>query len=476
MSHSKRNTSLAFFTSHERSQLREFWGSQSTRLTRDSFLPFGSCSLCLLPSKDPVCCNGESTSTAATTNSQGTAHPDIATPTKSSLGKGKCHLFCRECIVANLLKQKKELKRLEKQGLSLCAEAEEQEGREEAEARQRALDEFEKVQAGLETVASEHGTHARDRNRRKEYDFKLGNKPDVAGTTAASVLQQRVGDGPLRIESTAHERKKEQQQPDLPPDEGQEETTRKRKFDLDEDELLRVAQSERSKARKALASEKSEAAKSDLPSFWVPSLTPDQRQDQRGDDKTPIASSGLALARIAAGGAGVGSAQPVCPGSTSAENAHSLSLKTLVSVQFTEEKSSRTNANDKAVAEVDGKTRVCPACSRPLTNASKAVLAKPCGHVVCVTCVEKFVLDADDDPFLADGEEGKKKKTVRCFVCSEDVAEKRSRKKDKEGKDGKQKQEKEKIRPGLVEISSEGTGFAGAGKNIVARKGVAFQC
>jgi len=62
--------------------------------------------------------------------------------------------------------------------------------------------------------------------------------------------------------------------------------------------------------------------------------------------------------------------------------------------------------------------------------------------------------DADDPHAL--GEEG-----MRCFVCSVDLS-------------GKKNKDKPKSR--LLEISSEGTGFAGGGVNVVKRTGVAFQC
>lgn len=75
--------------------------------------------------------------------------------------------------------------------------------------------------------------------------------------------------------------------------------------------------------------------------------------------------------------------------------------------------------------------------------------------------------EGKDAHAVDEGEEG-----VRCYVCEADLSGRKVKEKDGEGK----KKDRESVKPGLVEIRSEGTGFAGGGKNMASREGVAFQC
>ncbi|KAK5174529.1 uncharacterized protein LTR77_001609 [Saxophila tyrrhenica] len=332
MSHSKRNTSLAFFTSHEREELKAHWGSKSTRLTRDSFLPFGSCQLCLLSARDPVACPSHG------------------------------HLFCRECAVSNLLAQNQELKRLKKESERRQLEDEEERNLNEETDKAKALEEFERTQAGF----TSNGV-----KRKRQADVEDGFK-------------HGTGD---------------------------------------------------EKASKRRASDKQGAGEES--SFWVPSKIPDNK---KADVKTI-------------------KAQPTCP-AAAADEQHPFTLKTLVAVNFSED--DRTG-DKNAPSTAEGKVRACPSCDKALSNSTKAVLAKPCGHVLCKPCSDKFQRPPEKTAHEEHDE------TVRCYVCQEDVTPGR-KVKQKEGK------EKVKVERGLVELSSDGTGFAGSGKNMVKRQGVAFQC
>ena len=84
-------------------------------------MPFGSCSLCLEIAREPVSCQ-------------------------------RGDVFCRECALANILAQKKELKRASKVKKEAERELAEKTAREEHEENNRAIEHFELTQAGLSTT------------------------------------------------------------------------------------------------------------------------------------------------------------------------------------------------------------------------------------------------------------------------------------------------------------------------------------
>ncbi|OAQ68237.1 zinc finger containing protein [Pochonia chlamydosporia 170] len=348
MSHSKRNTSRAVFTSHERALAKANWSSSSARLNRDSFLPFGSCGLCLEIVRDPVACQ---------------------------LGD----IFCRECALANLLAQKKEIKRADKSRHGAQQEAARAKAAEDDEDTKRAVLTFEKTQAGL-TDVKKRGISDQDDGAGRE------TLPAATGT--------------------------------------------KRKFALDEDELLRIAKADKAKARKAIDDEK--AAKPTLPSFWTPSLTPDVQDSKLAAEVKNVKTT------------------PTCPASTD-DNPHAISMQKLVTVHFQQSTDPTTNK---------GGQFTCPSCLKSLSNSSSPVMAQPCGHVLCLNCVKKFLVPQGRQT-LSDEEQ-----PLMCYVCDTPVV----------GKTARYGSSTPKLPAGLVLLKSEGTGFSARGSNTVERSGVAFQC
>lgn len=102
--------------------------------------------------------------------------------------------------------------------------------------------------------------------------------------------------------------------------------------------------------------------KTNLPSFWIPSLTPQATESrvEKPDNKVYCPMSG----------------KPI-------------KLKDLVSVKFTVANATESEKNKSIVAR---KVRyICPVTHDVLGNSVPCAVLKPSGNVVTITCVEKFI-------------------------------------------------------------------------------------
>lgn len=194
MAHSKRNTSLPHFTSYERDLLKSSWGTKRGVIGRDSFLPFGSCRLCLHPAREPV--------VACATNGD---------------------LFCRECAISDLLSQRQEIKRLEKERDEAKKRLAEEEERALDEARTRELRDFELVSMGLDAAAKKNNGSSQSQND----ESSKKRKADTSEALAAFKAREVEVDG-----------------------------KRKKVFELDDKEMARIAREEQERLKNELKKEK----------------------------------------------------------------------------------------------------------------------------------------------------------------------------------------------------------------------------
>ncbi|ORY41818.1 hypothetical protein BCR35DRAFT_336415 [Leucosporidium creatinivorum] len=258
------------------------------------------------------------------------------------------HLYCQECIVTSLLAQKKDIKRQNILLERMRAESEEELAAARAAARERVVREFESAQTSL------------------------GSK-----TTA--------GKASLTGPST-----------------GGAERGTKRKFDLDEDEIERLAKEATEEAMGRTAMELAESRKAKLPNFWLPSLTPSSTPDAVLDVKL----------------------QTLCQ---VAKPAHPISLKSLTVVKFETEKGDATSTDISCI---------CPCCRKSLTNNVKAYVVRPCGDVLCNTCVDTLC-----------------RPDKACAHCGTGLD----------------------VKKPFIELKREGTGFAAGGQAEAKRFDLAFQ-
>ncbi|ORZ00409.1 hypothetical protein BCR43DRAFT_140319 [Syncephalastrum racemosum] len=208
--HSKNNTASSVFTYHESKSLD--YGTKKQRIGRDSYREYDACFLCLQTARDPVACT------------QG-------------------HLACRECIYESILLQKQNIQREQKAQEQKLKALEDQRLREEEEAKQTFLDEFEKTQTSM----------LGSRKKSIKEPSPVDKNPSSPSTPSAGI---------------------------------------KRSF---EESAKEAAQKDLEVTSERLANEKAEASKSKLGSFWLPSLTPEAAKQYK-DEIKPVNTQTMCLA------------------------------------------------------------------------------------------------------------------------------------------------------------------------------------
>ncbi|SGZ26063.1 BQ5605_C024g09826 [Microbotryum silenes-dioicae] len=295
------------------------------------------------------------------------------------------HLYCHECILSALVAQKKDMQRQQAILESIRREAQVEMKNAREAARQRVVDEFESSQNGLGSGLID-GKAKRRTGRANAELGKAGEKRNAGA------------------------------------------------FELDENEVEKLAEEATVEALNRTARELAEQSKAKLPNFWLvsvlsvafaakevfganlfpsvtalqPSLTPSATPDSVLDVKL----------------------QTLCHAT---KPPHPVSLKTLTNVQFA------VDASDSA----KGVACICPVCRKSLTNNVKAYVVRSCGHVVCGTCMETLCIP-----------------DRQCAHC---------------GTSTTPSEKKKKAGPAFIELRREGTGFAAGGQAEATKYDLPFQ-
>ncbi|CAO1627856.1 unnamed protein product [Parajaminaea phylloscopi] len=386
--HTKNNSAFPNFTAAEYAKVRDRWGSKKARLGGESLRRFDQCALCLSTVRDPQICK------------QG-------------------HLFCKECIYTSILEQKSGIAAYKVALAKLAAQQDEERAQARVRARQKVLQDFERG------IGFGHVPSAAVASASRDHD-----------TAAAAAQDASRGPGAVAQASAGAKRKAsaDRQSPETSSN-GRgapvEPSDRDRDHDGDGDgdrsstlaslpaRAHAWASAAEERAMAELEEEQRASRKSKLPSFWLPSLTPSERE---GDVDLRRVSEGMDVrCRVAD------------------EHGHALSLKSLKPIKFT---TSPTGA------------KACPTCAKDLSNNTRLhALRSCCGSVVCDRCHSELIQSRR----VPTG--GKSKSSgaspTDCPICGVEIKD--------PAKD-------------IIGLQREGTGYAGGGGlSEVKAKGTTFQ-
>lgn len=276
------------------------YGSKKARLNGESFLSFDACRACLNRARQPVkVCD------------KGHVYCNVCIFFHPMDACYSVELFTQECVITLLLSQKKDIKRHQAMIEKMKADEEAERQVARAMARERVLQDFEKSQ----------------------------------GIRASNVDRNTYQKAMDSIEAT--------------------EETRgvKRKFEMESSEVERLMLDSEERALRQLEREQADNRKSKLPSFWLPSLTPDA-----GPSKLMQEPKLSTLCKAA-------------------DPPHPMTLKSLAQVRFAAPSS---KLDEESTPDLkDDESYLCWACKRQLTNISRSHVLKPCGHVLWYAAAER---------------------------------------------------------------------------------------